>query len=127
MASYKTEHFSTDELKCRCGCEIPGMDEEFMRKIETLRVEYEKPLGVSSAYRCPEHNSRVSKTGLSGPHTTGQAIDLRVSGEDAFNLIEIALVMGMTGIGVSQKGLHGARFIHLDNLIGNNRPWIWSY
>jgi len=31
------------------------------------------------------------------------------------------------GVGISQKGKHKSRFIHLDTIDSDNRPWIWSY
>ena len=101
-----------------------------MEKVETLRVKLDRPLRVSSAARCPEHNARVSSTGLTGPHTTGRAIDLLCSGLNAFEVVMLAQQMGFTGIGVSQKGEHLSRFLHLDDLTnetGQPRPWIWSY
>ncbi|MEO5330361.1 MAG: D-Ala-D-Ala carboxypeptidase family metallohydrolase, partial [Magnetococcus sp. THC-1_WYH] len=54
-----------------------------MDRLENLRREFNRPMPVSSGYRCPMHNARVSKTGFSGPHTTGQAVDIVISGEDA--------------------------------------------
>lgn len=127
MAAVMTPHFSDAELACRCGC---GMlpSQEFMWLVERVRVRYGKPLRVTSAARCPEYNAKVSRTGLSGPHTTGRAIDLGVSGQDALRLLRIALSEGFTGIGINQKG--AARFVHLDDLPnadGQPRPWIWSY
>ena len=123
-----TPHFTGDELSCRCGC---GMlpEHDFMEKVETLRELYGKPLIVTSAARCPQHNAKVSGTGLNGPHTTGRAIDFGVSGHDAHRLLSLALSMpGFTGIGVNQKGTD--RFIHLDDLPnkpGQPRPTVWSY
>lgn len=94
-----------------------------MARIQMLRDAYGKPLGVSSAARCPTHNAKVSKTGLTGPHTTGRAVDLSVDRADAYRVLALALSMGFTGIGVQQKG--DGRFIHLDDLPGANR--LWSY
>ena len=129
-------NFSRAELMCRCGCQRMEMDHEFMLKIQRMRAVSEKPFTVTSAFRCPEHNNNVSSTGYDGPHTTGHAIDLQFFGNDAFALLELVFtdsdewIREFTGIGVSQKGSHGARFIHLDDLPnapGQPRPWIWSY
>ena len=96
-----------------------------MDKIQKLRELVGLPLPVTSAARCPKHNSRVSKTGLQGPHTTGRAIDLQVDRENAYKVLKTALEMGcFTGIGIQQKGT--GRFIHLDDL-KDGRPTIWSY
>lgn len=101
-----------------------------MDKVERLREKLQRPMRVTSAYRCPEYNAAVSSTGGKGPHTTGRAIDLAVSGYVAYEVLEAAFNMGFTGLGVAQKGDHLTRFIHLDDLpnaAGQPRPWVWSY
>ena len=121
-------NFSAKELSCNCGeCET-RMDEGFMLSLELLRIACGFPLHLSSAYRCPTYNNKVSSTGLDGPHTTGKAVDILVSAKKAFTVLEAALPLGFTGIGVSQKGSHSKRFIHLDSITpGSTRPWVWSY
>jgi zinc D-Ala-D-Ala carboxypeptidase len=99
-----------------------------MDKVEKLRDRLGFALPVTSGYRCPEYNNRVSGTGRTGPHTTGRAIDLGVSHARALELIRMALSMGFTGIGIKQHGQ--GRFIHLDDLPdaeGQPRSHIWSY
>ncbi len=128
------QYFTADELACRCGeCDFIGedeMDARFMRRIVDLRKKLDFPFVVTSAFRCPKYNAKVSKTGLDGPHTTGRAIDLKIFGYRAFKLLSLAGQYGMTGIGVSQRGEHAKRFLHLDDLDegeGRPRPWPWSY
>ena len=127
MSRCETTHFSRHELRCRCGCGRCGMDQAFLVRLEQLRWAFGKPMRLSSAYRCPDHNERISKTGRTGPHTTGRAVDVLVSGEDAYRLVRLALEHGFTGIGIAQRGPHERRFIHLDDLDGPTRPWVWSY
>lgn len=124
-----TKHFSNKELQCKCGCGQMLMDWAFMDRIEMLRVACKHPLPVSSAYRCPDYNSKTSKTGTTGPHTTGKSIDLIVCGEKAYNILLLAFHFGFSGIGVSQRGPHGHRYIHLDDLTFPDypRPRVWSY
>lgn len=120
-------HFSKLELACKCGCGfLPAQD--FMDKVELLRMTVGFPLAVTSAARCPDHNAKVSGTGRTGPHTTGRAIDFGVLGSQAHAVLAAALRMGFTGIGVAQKG--DGRFIHIDDLPngpGRPRPCVWSY
>lgn len=125
--AYKSRYFSKRELRCKCGCGKALMDDDFMRKMDALRREFKKPIFVTSAYRCPEYNKRISSTGLNGPHTTGKAMDIPISGRDVHALISIAITMGFTGIGLKQKGPHRRRFAHLDTLVVGTRPWIWTY
>lgn len=123
-------YFSISEFACKghhCNCENQ-IDLGFVRELDELRHRYGKPLIVSSGYRCPAHNAKVSGTGRTGPHTTGKAADLLVDRGDAFQLLRLAMGMRFTGIGLQQKG--GGRFIHLDNLPnapGQPRPTCWSY
>jgi zinc D-Ala-D-Ala carboxypeptidase len=122
-----TPHFTAAELACKCGCGmLPAQD--FMDKVEALRVRAGFPFRVTSAARCPEHNAKVSATGRSGPHTTGRAIDIGAQGLHGWLLLKMALEDGFSGIGVNQKG--NSRFIHLDDLpnaAGQPRPTTWSY
>lgn len=120
-----TPHFSAKELTCKCGCGmLPAQD--FMNKVEQLRVSCGFSMPVTSAARCPAYNAKVSGTGTTGPHTTGRAIDLAVDRERAYMVLSAAISMGFTGIGVQQKG--SGRFIHLDDLpASHGRPTVWSY
>lgn len=106
------------------------MDAAFMALLQRLRDVY-GPISITSGYRCPAHNASVSSTGLTGPHTTGKAVDARVSGHNAHRLLKLALAAGFSGVGINQKGAHGSRFIHLDTLQdgegGAPRPTVWSY
>lgn len=103
--------------------------QEAQDKLEELRIALNRPMIISSGYRCPAYNKKVSHTGLDGPHTTGKAFDVKISGESAFLLVKLALEFGWTGVGVSQKDSMSSRFVHLDLLHypAYPRPRIWSY
>tara|TARA_Y100001951_G_C11282991_1_gene266652 strand:+ start:429 stop:791 length:363 start_codon:yes stop_codon:yes gene_type:complete len=118
-----TRSFTDNELKCQhCGKLNPhGAFVVFMERIQKLRDIYGKPLKVTSGYRCEDHPIEAKKQ-QAGQHSLA-AIDLGVSGKDAYLLTKIAFELGFTGIGVSQrKGV--PRFIHLDD---RTVPAIWSY
>ena len=121
------KYFSRPELSCsHCGdC---NMEQTFLDELDNLREAFGKPMKLSSAYRCIEHPVEIKKA-KGGAHTKGRAVDVLVNTEDAFKLLRIATTMNFTGIGFSQKGDHGSRFIHLDNLTGPEftRPTVWSY
>ena len=104
------------------------MDEPFMAQLVFLRKTWGKPLPLNSAFRCPRHNTRVSKTGPEGPHTTGKAVDIRIYGGEAHALMKLVMKeFDYTGIGWNQKGPYAGRFIHLDTLVMPGREWIWTY
>lgn len=120
------QYFSHSELACKC-CGKESMKLDFLDLLDKLRELYRRPIILTSAYRCSKHNQAVSTTGPSGPHTTGCAVDVKCSGSDAYKIVSLAIQLGFTGIGVRQSGDHASRFIHLDTLTGNTRPWVWTY
>lgn len=122
------KHFRIEEFACKCGCGQNLINQSFVAKLDDLREELGFPLPISSGYRCPDHNRKVSFTGEFGPHTTGKAADVKVDRLRAYELLAIAAARGFTGIGIQQKG--AARYIHLDTLendLNQPRPTIWSY
>ena len=122
------EHFTVDELKCK-GTDECHMDEQFMIQLESLRHEFNEPMVISSGYRVLSYN-HVLGGAKNSPHRYGKAVDVVVSGKKAYRLIKLAIEYGFTGIGVSQRGPHEKRFIHIDTMENSDdhpRPWIWSY
>lgn len=125
------KHFTRNEFACKgndCCGNSNLIEDSFIDLLDELREQCGFALPVTSGYRCPVHNSKVSHTGLTGPHTTGRAADLGVRGERAYRVVELAIRMGFTGIGLNQKG--ASRFVHLDDLPnapGQPRPVCWSY
>ena len=122
MVDLITPNFSVAEMAFKYGCGKHGMDEEFMRMLQELRNEV-GALRISSGFRCEDHNDKVSKI-KNGPHTQAKASDILISGERVMLLFEKARQIGFSGIGVSQKGPHHKRFVHVDTL---ERKALWSY
>lgn len=115
--------------KCEFDCKHTGANEmqhEFMIKLQQLRNMYGKPMLITSGFRSKFHPIEARKNSP-GTHTTGLACDIGVSRSDAYEVLRLAMQLGFTGIGVSQKG--GTRFIHLDVAQAPQfpRPNIWSY
>ena len=105
------------------------MNEDFMRILQSIRDEMQRPLKITSGFRCEKHNNKVSTTGKTGPHTHAKAADILISGADAMRLFTIAQRHGISGIGLSQKGPHNRRFCHIDSLTPEEgpRPTVWTY
>ena len=118
-------NFTPYEMRCRGTGKISVVI-EFMDRLQNLREVFGGPLVVTSGFRDPEYNNKISSTGLTGPHTTGRAVDIRISGEDVYSVVRLAYRFGFMGIGVHQRGDFKKRFIHLDDLT-ENRPRIWTY
>ena len=133
LAMMITKKFSIWEMMCSCGCGEDSMDPDFMSILQNIRDEMQRPLRISSGVRCAKRNMEVSSTGKNGPHvprTTGtMASDILIAGADALRLIDIARKHGISGVGISQRGAHAKRFIHIDTLSDDKhpRPTMWSY
>lgn len=102
-------HFSKAELACHhCGvneCRQPLVD-----ALEAFRVLVGKPVIVSSAYRCPQHNAEAGGAGRS-EHVDGLAADIRVNGMTASELEVMARkIRAIRGIGRNDH----EQFIHVD-------------
>ena len=122
----ESKYFSKKELQCKCGCGKAKMDEEFMARLDLLRNTYANPITLNSAYRCPKHNKAQGGVDDS-PHVHGIAVDIRCSGSEAHMLLDLIMELDFKGVGISQKGDHAKRFIHIDDKQEGTRPWIWSY
>ena len=118
-------NFSHAEFACKETGECE-MNEEFMRRLQSLRTEFGKPMIINSGYRSKRHSLEMGKN-EPGAHTTGRACDVRVYGPHAFEIIDLAIKHGFTRIGVNQKGAQSSRFIHLDDSPTFPNPRIWSY
>jgi len=80
-----TKNFSKSEFDCNCGCDMP---EEVLMEIQKLAGQLQhirdfirKPIKLTNAYRCPEHNKKVGGVSNS-QHILGKAADIQVSGLD---------------------------------------------
>lgn len=130
MSKSPWPNFSLVELRCKCGkCSSDGteMAPAFMQRLQQLREQYGKPMSLSSAFRCRRHPEEARKA-EPGEHAMGLAVDVRVRGPEALQLLQLALNLGFTRIGISQKG--AARFIHLGLAPVGGRlpsPALWSY
>ena len=116
-------YFTEAELKCQ-HCGKYEFDAGFLAILNRIRADCGFPLVVTSGYRCVDHPIEAAKP-YTGSHTTGKAVDLAVSHKQAHKLLHVALMCGITGIGVNQTG--NRRFIHLDMSDVAPRPTVWSY
>lgn len=119
----KYPNFNRDEFDCKHTGKNE-MKPEFMQKLQELRDLYGQPMTITSGYRDATHPVEAKKA-QAGVHSLGIACDVACNGNEAFLLMKYAVIVGFTGIGVSQKG--SRRFIHLDIHEGTPRPNIWSY
>lgn len=117
-------YFTESEFRCK-HTDLCNVDKQFLDRLLALRLEYGKPMRITSGYRDARHPIEARKT-KPGAHATGKACDVACTPQDAFRLISLAIKHGFTGIGVSQRA-DQPRFIHLDTIEGAPRPNFWSY
>jgi uncharacterized protein YcbK (DUF882 family) len=80
MIFEELQFFKKSEFTCKCGCGRTFMEPDFLKKLDDLRSRVDFPFFVTSGFRCPSYNERISSTGRTGPHTTGRAVDLQLYG-----------------------------------------------
>lgn len=88
------KYFKREEFKCKCGGKYcNGFPAEPEKKLVTVadrvREHFGKPAIVSSGVRCKQHNENVGGVANSR-HLTGKAMDFRVSGKSASEVLAYA-------------------------------------
>jgi uncharacterized protein YcbK (DUF882 family) len=101
-----SEWFSTTELECRCNrSHKHQIAVDLIAKLDHLRERLDKPIRITSGYRCPEHNQAVGGVADS-QHTQGTAADIVVYDVHPDVVAKIAEEIGFTGIGLYDTFTH---------------------
>jgi uncharacterized protein YcbK (DUF882 family) len=100
-----SQHFSTDEFRCKDGCGLLVVKPLLVSRLEELRQRLGKPIRIVSGFRCCQHNAAVKGASRSR-HTVGEAADIPA----ALGVTEqVARAIGFTGI-----GMRGKTVVHVD-------------
>lgn len=102
-----SEYFSLSEFACPC-CGRVKVSEKFVElvaRLHELRKVLGKPIKITSAYRCSDHNEEVGGAAQS-QHLLGAAADIIVSGVKPSEVAEQAERVGFRGIGVYSTFTH---------------------
>lgn len=112
---WRWRNFTAREIACKhCGQVM--LNFHALDCLQALRERLVKPLRITSAYRCAEHNESVGGASRSF-HREGRAFDLITAGFDVDLLAGGAKLSGFTGIGkYPNRG-----FLHVDT--GDAREW----
>ena len=104
-------NFDAKELACKhCGAD--GIRPEMMDVLQSIRTEFDKPMFLSSGYRCVKHPVEQEKA-TPGEHTHGMAVDILCYGDKALQILNMAQARDIKRIGIHQKGNFNGRFLHL--------------
>ena len=108
------------------ACQYTGRNEispELIDKLDELREACGFPFIITSGYRDATHPVEAKKT-KAGTHAQGIAADIKVNnGLQRFKIVEEAIKLGFTGIGVASS------FIHVDiRSPDDTTPFVmWTY
>ena len=118
----KYPNFKKLEFDCKSTGEN-NMQHEFMEKLQAIRIEYGKPMSITSGFRSKKHPIEAKKTNSNGDHTQGFCADIACENStDRFRLVQLALKHGITRIGIAKTFLHlGIGGVGLPNNV------IWEY
>lgn len=116
-------NFKPSEFVCP-HCKQLKIDPRIVKIIQYIRDKYNKPITVTSAYRCPEYNSQIGGVPNSA-HVRGYALDIScTTSQDRYRLLNILLNMGLPRIGIASN------FIHIDidpDKYEKTGNVIWTY
>jgi len=114
-----SEHFSSHEFACKCGCGSDGIDPSLIVLLEWLRAEMGgRAVAVNSGVRCPAYNAQIGGASNS-QHLHGRAADVVVAGvppDDVADWLEGCGMSGQIGLG------RYSTFAHVD-VRGTRARW----
>ena len=100
-----SKNFDSSEFTCGCGCGYDDIDSKLVDKLQMLRDLVGKPIIITSGYRCPAYNKKISGYSNS-PHLTGEASDIQVKGMSPVTLAIIANRIPYIRLGIYSSHLH---------------------
>ena len=109
-----SENFNSSEFDCKGGgcCSETIINPQLVKYLQQIREHFKSPITITSAYRCPTHNSRVG--GAPGSrHSKGDAADIVVKGRTPREVAKYAESIGIKGIGLYETSADGY-FVHID-------------
>ena len=107
-------NFNSSEFDCKGGgcCSETIINPQLVKYLQQIREHFKAPITITSAYRCPTHNSRVG--GAPGSrHSKGDAADIVVKGVAPREVAKYAESIGIKGIGLYETSADG-HFTHID-------------
>jgi len=113
-SSWPYLYFKPGEIACKGTGQIL-INETALNALDILRSRLGHPIGLSSAYRSPYHNSKIGGAPRSS-HLEGHAFDVRLQGKDKAVIRKVAEQVGFRGFGMRYQ-----TFIHID--MGRRRSW----
>lgn len=111
-----SEHFKVREFGCKDGSDPVFIDSELVDILEQIRVHFEKPVNITSAFRTAKHNASCGGAKFS-QHLYGRAADIYLPGINVQEVYAYAekLLGESGGLGIYPPGLGRANgWVHID-------------
>jgi len=136
-----TKHFSLQEFVKSQTAERMGIDntppEDIIPKLsfiatqilEPLREKIDKPIIITSGYRCPELSKAIGSSENS-QHCKGEAVDIEAFGMSTLNLAEMIInhfEFDQVILECYQKGDLNSGWVHCSLKSGENRKEVLTY
>jgi uncharacterized protein YcbK (DUF882 family) len=99
-----SEHFYYKEYSCKC-CGETKINIELIIALEKLRVLVNKPIMITSGYRCSLHNKAIGGA-KNSQHMFGNAVDIKVNGFTPLQISKLAKECGFTWTKVYSSWTH---------------------
>lgn len=107
-----TKNFTRLEFQCPCGCGQQSADTELAEKLQLIRDKVDRPLKITSGYRCILHNAAVG--GSSGSkHRYGMAADWRTANR-SINPVALGIIATQYFKAVGIYWYDGCAIVHTD-------------
>ena len=72
-----SKHFSRYEFACKDHCGLDTVDTSTLVVLEQVRQHFDKPIRITSACRCFDHNQAVGGS-IDSQHTKCRAADIQI-------------------------------------------------
>ncbi len=114
IATQLSTNFKSTEFDCHGSgcCSETRVDEQLVKYLQKIRDYFNKPINISSGYRCTTHNKNIGGATKS-KHSTGQAADIYITGVTPAEIAKYAESIGILGIGLYETNKDG-HFVHID-------------
>lgn len=98
------------------------MDLSFVHKLDKIRSALGKPMRINSGYRTFNHNKKVGGVPDSA-HTRGLAADIALTSSGMrYALVQLALSVGITRIGIGNTLVH----LDMDTTLPDQVIWVYD-
>lgn len=116
------EKTTTPKYKYFKASEVVGLEESFVRKLDTIREQFGYPLRINSGFRTKAQNDALKDSASDSSHMSGKAVDLACNEPlKLFKLIQVCMANGIRRFGV------GNGFLHIDVDSTKQQDVMWTY